>query len=243
MSHLCHARGCHTPVPPAMFMCRPHWALVSPDRQRQVWRTYRPGQEIDKSPSEAYLEVAHAAEMDVWTVENLARTHGQIPGLTLIQPYASAIIAGPKRVENRSRPLRRKLTPLEQRIRPNDPAGSQWVAIHAGKRLWKHVVPEMRRLWPECPDATDLPRNAVLGCARVLRWERIGVPGDDDAIVTARAEAKLGAWAFGPWCAVLDVVVPLREPMACGGKLGLWSLPPGILLELLYSRASGAWAA
>jgi hypothetical protein len=42
-------------------MCLSHWRLVPKDLQRQVWLTYRKGQELDKSPSRKYLAAADAA--------------------------------------------------------------------------------------------------------------------------------------------------------------------------------------
>ena len=39
-------------------MCAKHWKMVPRDVQRLVWANYRPGQEIDKKPSEAYLSAA-----------------------------------------------------------------------------------------------------------------------------------------------------------------------------------------
>ncbi len=53
--HTCHAKGCEVPVPPRMLMCYWHWRRVPRALQRQVWATYRPGQEVDKRPSEEYL--------------------------------------------------------------------------------------------------------------------------------------------------------------------------------------------
>lgn len=54
MPHYCHAIGCPVPVPPRLLMCRRHWRMVPPNLQRDVWRTYRVGQELDKQPSLAY---------------------------------------------------------------------------------------------------------------------------------------------------------------------------------------------
>jgi hypothetical protein len=59
--HLCHAEGCGARVPPRVLMCLPHWRLVPAPLQRAVWDAYRPGQEIDKRPSEKYLEAAKRA--------------------------------------------------------------------------------------------------------------------------------------------------------------------------------------
>lgn len=61
MSHTCHADGCSREVPPRLFMCRPHWYLVPKPLRDEIWRHYRPGQEIDKQPSAAYLAVAKRA--------------------------------------------------------------------------------------------------------------------------------------------------------------------------------------
>lgn len=69
MSHRCHARGCQTPVPPKMFMCRPHWFMVPRVLQARVWATYRPGQEIRKDPTPEYLEATREAVEVVATKE------------------------------------------------------------------------------------------------------------------------------------------------------------------------------
>jgi hypothetical protein len=73
MAHTCHALGCSAAVPPRLLMCAKHWRLVSKPLQRQVWATYRPGQEDDKDPSEAYLTAAKAAIAAVAKLE-AART-------------------------------------------------------------------------------------------------------------------------------------------------------------------------
>lgn len=61
MSHTCHAEGCGTEVPPKLFMCRKHWRMVPRRMQAAIWHHYRPGQEIDKHPTAAYLQAATEA--------------------------------------------------------------------------------------------------------------------------------------------------------------------------------------
>lgn len=61
MNHLCHAANCKTKVPPKLLMCAKHWRMVPKDIQRRVWKTYRPGQERDKEPSDAYLHAQQSA--------------------------------------------------------------------------------------------------------------------------------------------------------------------------------------
>ena len=58
MTHTCHWPGCTTPVPPAMWGCKPHWFRLPKRLRDRIWLTYRPGQEVDKRPSQAYLEAA-----------------------------------------------------------------------------------------------------------------------------------------------------------------------------------------
>ncbi len=59
--HYCHARGCLKVIPPKLLMCPPHWRMVPPDLQAKVWATYRPGQEVDKNPSNEYIAAQQAA--------------------------------------------------------------------------------------------------------------------------------------------------------------------------------------
>lgn len=72
MSHVCHADGCNKPIPPAMLMCFLHWKMVPKDLQRKIWATYKPGQEIRKDPTPAYMDAYRAA------VEAVAVREGRI---------------------------------------------------------------------------------------------------------------------------------------------------------------------
>lgn len=72
--HKCHALRCTTSVPPKMFMCRKHWYMVPKPLRDLIWHHYRPGQEIDKDPSQAYVQVAVAAVNAVADKEGIS--HG-----------------------------------------------------------------------------------------------------------------------------------------------------------------------
>lgn len=61
MIHLCHAIDCSERITPKLLMCPRHWYMVPAALRKQVWQTYRPGQEVDKCPSKEYLEVAKQA--------------------------------------------------------------------------------------------------------------------------------------------------------------------------------------
>ena len=68
-NHTCHWPGCGKQVPPAKWGCRTHWFALPAALRAKIWRTYRPGQENDLRPSEAYLEAAEA-------VQRWIREHG-----------------------------------------------------------------------------------------------------------------------------------------------------------------------
>lgn len=69
LQHHCHAKGCKKAVAPKLLMCPMHWRMVPKVLADRVWATYRPGQERDKNPSEAYLKAADAAIKAVWERE------------------------------------------------------------------------------------------------------------------------------------------------------------------------------
>lgn len=56
MAHECHHPYCKTHVPPRMLACSKHWFALPEELRNRIWRTYVPGQENRKDPSEAYLE-------------------------------------------------------------------------------------------------------------------------------------------------------------------------------------------
>lgn len=69
-AHMCHWPGCPQDVPPAMWGCKPHWFKLPKMLRDRIWATYVPGQEITKTPSQAYLDAAYAVQL--WINSNLA---------------------------------------------------------------------------------------------------------------------------------------------------------------------------
>lgn len=61
MSHTCHWPGCPVEVEPQLWGCRTHWYRLPMAIRRDIWRYYRPGQEITKDPSDAYIGAARRA--------------------------------------------------------------------------------------------------------------------------------------------------------------------------------------
>lgn len=68
MAHTCHWPGCPKAVPPKMWGCRAHWLSLPKPFRDEIWRTYVPGQEVTKTPSEAYLRAAR--RVDDWIRAN-----------------------------------------------------------------------------------------------------------------------------------------------------------------------------
>lgn len=66
-NHHCHWPGCDKQVPPAMWGCKQHWFKLPKVLRDKVWLAYRPGQEVDGTPSAAYLAVAD--EVQRWIKE------------------------------------------------------------------------------------------------------------------------------------------------------------------------------
>lgn len=129
-----------------------------------------------------------------------------IRALTIWQPWADAIVHGPKRVENRT-------------WRPRGVEPPFRLAIHAGK-LGKSALPIVRSLWPgvgrieACSYSAPLLSGYIIGLATVAR-------------VVPESECEADPWACGPWCWVLEDVVALEMPVPARGYPGLW-YPPRI---------------
>lgn len=62
--HTCHWPGCERAVAPAAWGCSTHWFKLPGRLRRAIWDTYRPGQEITKTPSREYIDVAR--EIQEW---------------------------------------------------------------------------------------------------------------------------------------------------------------------------------
>lgn len=132
--------------------------------------------------------------------------------VTIRQPFAWAIAAGFKDVENRSWAPRVELGEL--------------IAIHAAVAApdWDDVerVQKLIRRRATVPEQYDC--GAVVAVARVAE------------VVTS----SHSAWFSGPIGWVLQDVSPLEEPIECKGQLGLWNLTAGVEARLKRQLRSPA---
>jgi hypothetical protein len=60
--HHCHWPGCPEQTPPAKWGCTRHWFKLPKDLRDRIWLTFDPGQEVNGTPSTAYLAAARAVQ-------------------------------------------------------------------------------------------------------------------------------------------------------------------------------------
>lgn len=143
--------------------------------------------------------------------------------LSLLQPWASLVILGLKRIETRS-----------WQARPSD-AGV--IAIHASKALKRdeidtfHEPPFEEAFAEHGIDAISmLPLGAILGTVRLTAYRHV----EDFTRISERERAfgNYGNEDGQRWGWVLEDPKPLEAPLPCKGALGLWTVP-GELLRLM----------
>jgi hypothetical protein len=116
--------------------------------------------------------------------------------LTICQPWAWAIIHGPKRIENRHWRIFHR----------------GWLAIHAGKSLAYMDTLVLNDGTP-VPLSKDLVFGAVIGLVKVVNC------------VDPRHERVRGnPFAEGPWCHVYDEPRPLARPFYTSGQRGIFDV-------------------
>lgn len=131
--------------------------------------------------------------------------------LTIDALWAWAILAGHKRIENRS-----WTTPFRGRL-----------AIHAGKNASRDgdAFRLFDRLEITPPDAELLQdlRGRLLGTVELFDV----LAYDSQAAGGAAAELARDPFATGPWCWRLRHPVWLQEPIQHAGQLRIWEWPSG----------------
>lgn len=86
--HTCHWPGCNAHVPSAAWGCKRHWFMLPKNLRDAIWQTYRPGQEVTKTPSREYLQTAKVVQ------EWIKRTHGVSGGAPPPAPSQQAHVSG-----------------------------------------------------------------------------------------------------------------------------------------------------
>lgn len=169
---------------------------------------------VDGRPLDIPAAPARATEADDEPDTGLA--------LTLHQPWASAIVSGPKRIENRMWPPPERV--LGRRI---------WT--HAGLAYDRERHERVRAIWPALNDLV-LPTGAILGSAVVVGYGHISARGGDTVVGGATRAIFDDPWWIGPYGWLLDDVRALAEPVPCRGAQKLWRVPADALARC---RAQG----
>lgn len=129
--------------------------------------------------------------------------------ITLHRPWAWAIVAGGKDIENRT-------------WKPHASVVGQRIAIHAGIHIaWQGLT--MIRNLTDTHDGpfSGLPRDAF----------DLGIVGT--AVVSGHVVASKSPWFEGPVGWVLSDVRRLAVPIPCKGAQGLWNVPEEIAAQVL----------
>lgn len=144
-------------------------------------------------------------------------SRGLIPCLTVLQPFAAAIVANIKPVENRS-------------WQPPAWLVGRRLLIHAGldERYLKnpHTMNKVRGIWVGCP--RRFVRGAIIGHALVGK------------AVTIQQRPIACPWSSGPWCWQLSNALQI-EPIEFRGMQRVFgvpasALPPWLVLQMTSKR-------
>jgi hypothetical protein len=135
--------------------------------------------------------------------------------LTVQQPWAWAIIHGGKDTENRSG------FPMWRR------AAGQTIAIHAGLRISERGLLD-RRVLAVTPALRPLHTGAIIGTVRVVAVHQALAdccqPWGEASFVEHGGRRRVEIVHL-----VLADPRPLAAPVACRGRLGLWTVPDELL--------------
>jgi hypothetical protein len=151
----------------------------------------------------------------------------KLKALTLIQPMGTAIVKGPKRIENRV-------------WAPSVHELGKYFLIHVGTKWDEAYDFSVCARWLGCPAKDKLPYSAIIGCARLVGLIRIAGGAKPDVIsIDGSLDKKSAAeeifernkpWYMAPqWGWVLDDVFDLPEPIPCKGLQKLWNPKPYVL--------------
>lgn len=126
--------------------------------------------------------------------------------LSLSRPWPYVFTDCNKRIENRGRA-------------PDKTVINQRIALHAAKSWDVTGYHFIRELGFKPPGKHTAPQSQIFATCMLrgfVRSEFLVYPDQKQ-------------WFFGPVAWIVDDLIVLPEPVACGGKLGLWEIPPDVL--------------
>ena len=168
-------------------------------------------------------------------------------GLTLWRPWANLFlvkpvvrspgysmqVVGPKRVENRPKPLPSAMMgPEAGGVRLALPGDSLWLALHNGKRLDRDVLNGWGRVFWDLLPGVPGDIVALARVCQVLDLDAVGLDHPD--------VERLQPYVVGRYLWEVDVVLPLPDLVRCTREQGvacfqgLWRLPPRVEERVLW---------
>lgn len=140
----------------------------------------------------------------------------EIRGFSLLQPWASLMAFGAKKVETRSwRTPYRGLVAIA--------ASAKW---DTPDLEWAHEDPDLIAVWTAhgITKLKELPLGKIIALGRLVNCR----PTVDVAPHISDQERGLGNYEIGRWAWMFEGIVPLIEPVPVKGSLGLYKLPDDV---------------
>lgn len=134
--------------------------------------------------------------------------------ITLHEPWASAIAAGVKDVENRTWPLPKAYVGVP-------------IALHAGKKYDHDDAWDIAKLWPGVPLDTDCHQGVIA----LVVFDRTIINGWYELHGLPRSP-----WFSGPYGWPVRAVEKLPRVIPCRGAQGLWTVTERVALEVEGAR-------
>jgi len=149
--------------------------------------------------------------------------------LTVKEPFATCIIHGPKRLENRTYRLDIQRLISESNSETNN---GIWVAIHVSQSK-SNIGPKdptcsivKYQCWSDLPSVEVMKQNCgkIIGLAKFFAClEAKDVP-DDNVWKSKKDVNSDGTRKTKNYCWMIDDVKVLDNPIECKGSLGIWKV-------------------
>lgn len=209
--NICSVVGCQREAPPNGVMCHSHWLLTPMSMKTEIRRLYDP---TTKRQSSELAAAAVRASCAARTADVRSHSVPSMRAITVWQPWAWAIVAGHKPVENRS-------------WAPPEALVGEVLVIHAGKKFDF----ENEALVEQICGLDCLPPQAdARGIIGVATLDRV-IDAQDG---TCEDPLLVSPWFSGRFGWVLRDADAFPTPIECQGKQGLWPVPPEVAEKVWY---------
>jgi hypothetical protein len=144
--------------------------------------------------------------------------------LSLTQPWASLVAIGAKRVETRSwtTSYRGPVAIHASKGFPKEARELMWQEPFVGCLREAGIVRFNIFLGVAGEGEANMPVGAVIATAALSDVWQVERPGDAERWGLSRQEIAFGDYSLGRYAWFLRDIVPLPEPIAAKGALGLW---------------------